>query len=337
VRTAIDQHRDARAMTVVVIGDTARGLIGVQVLSAALSTDELVRQILGEATHGTLTHPPPSRDQADDSAMRPLPAQSPRSSDQPRDSSRPTVTNMPQVIPGAARPKVLYALVSSNGKIFEIESDMPLSIGRADDNQLVLEDPGISRQHALLESTPRGLVLRDLGSAHGVHLNGVPITEHPVQHGDCVQVGRFVFHLVGGDREAAAQWYSLHSATVEQTATVDDTKPLPGSVMRGELSVVDLPAILQMLINQRRSGQLVLRVGGRRFGVLHFLDGRPIHAETTAGLTGVDAFHALLPASRGQFVFQVGIEPPPATIDIGATQLMLEGCRRLAEARSQAG
>lgn len=335
VRTAIDRHRDARAMTVVVLGDTARGLIGVQLLSAALSTDELVRLILVEATHRTVTHPPPPPDQASDSAVRPLPTQSP--GEQPRDSSRPTVTNMPQVIPGAARPTVLYSLVSSNGKVYEIESDTPLSIGRATDNQLVLEDAGISRRHALVEATPRGLVLRDLGSTYGVHLNGVPITEHPVQHGDCVQVGRFVFHVVGGDRAAAAQWHSVHSATVEQTATVDDTKPLPGSVMRGELSVVDLPTLLQMLINQRRSGQLVLRESGRRFGVMHLLDGRPIHAETSAGVTGVDAFHALLAASRGQFVFQVGIEPPPATIDTGATELMLEGCRRLAEGRSRVG
>jgi hypothetical protein len=337
VRAAIDRHRDARAMTVVVLGDTARGLIGVRMVSAALSTDELVRQILAEATHGTLTHPPPSRDSANDSAVRPLPTQSPRGSDQPRDSSRPTVTNMPQVIPGAVRPKVLYALVSSSGEVYEIESDVPLSIGRATDNLLVLEDAGISRRHALLEATPRGLVLRDLDSAHGVHLNGVPITEHRVQHGDCVQVGRFVFHVVGGDRAAAAQWHLVHRAAVEQTTTSGDTKPPPGSAMRGELSVVDLPTLLQMLITQRRSGQLVLREGGRRFGVVHLLDGRPIHAETSAGIIGVDAFHALLAASRGQFVFQIGIEPPPATIDVGATELMLEGCRRLAEGRSRAG
>jgi S1-C subfamily serine protease len=45
-----------------------------------------------------------------------------------------------------------------------------LRIGRAPDNDVVLVDPNVSRQHAIVWATPRGAFVRDLGSQNGTFI-----------------------------------------------------------------------------------------------------------------------------------------------------------------------
>ena len=47
-----------------------------------------------------------------------------------------------------------------------------LRIGRAPENDVVLPDANVSRQHLVLWTTPRGAFLRDLGSQNGTFING---------------------------------------------------------------------------------------------------------------------------------------------------------------------
>ena len=60
-----------------------------------------------------------------------------------------------------------------------------LLIGRDASCDLILDEPGMSRRHAAIESQPGGLVLRDLDSANGVQLNGSNVNHSaPLKHGD---------------------------------------------------------------------------------------------------------------------------------------------------------
>ncbi|MBI4861245.1 MAG: sigma 54-interacting transcriptional regulator [Candidatus Riflebacteria bacterium] len=52
-----------------------------------------------------------------------------------------------------------------------------LKIGSAPDNDLILTDAGISRHHAVLESSADKVVVRDLGSTNGTYLGDVRIRE----------------------------------------------------------------------------------------------------------------------------------------------------------------
>jgi predicted component of type VI protein secretion system len=56
-------------------------------------------------------------------------------------------------------------------------------IGRSTECQLSLDDPLVSRKHALLVVADNGVEIQDLGSRNGVVLNGSKI-EHPVRLGD---------------------------------------------------------------------------------------------------------------------------------------------------------
>lgn len=72
---------------------------------------------------------------------------------------------------------------------FPLESNL-LTIGRGLNNDIVLEDPRISRQHAQVRFRSRRFLISDLGSTNGTYVNGVPVTtEQILRHGDIVSLG----------------------------------------------------------------------------------------------------------------------------------------------------
>jgi Protein of unknown function (DUF3662)/Inner membrane component of T3SS, cytoplasmic domain len=68
-----------------------------------------------------------------------------------------------------------------------------VSIGRATDNVLVLDDRRVSRHHARLQARQGMLVLTDLDSANGSRVNGVAISEVVLGAGDRIEIGTAVF------------------------------------------------------------------------------------------------------------------------------------------------
>ncbi|MBQ0855289.1 FHA domain-containing protein [Streptomyces sp. BH-SS-21] len=71
-------------------------------------------------------------------------------------------------------------------------------IGRGGDNDLVVDDLGVSRSHAELRALPDGTYeIVDLGSHNGTFLNGQPVTRARIDAGDIVGIGHSAFSLVG--------------------------------------------------------------------------------------------------------------------------------------------
>ena len=65
------------------------------------------------------------------------------------------------------------------GKVLEkvVLSEGRTRIGRSPDNDIVLKNPAVSKSHAVLESTPEGTIIRDLGSINGTFVNELPVSE----------------------------------------------------------------------------------------------------------------------------------------------------------------
>ena len=59
-----------------------------------------------------------------------------------------------------------------------------LTIGRADDNDLVARDGRVSRHHGRIAGRRGTLVYADLGSTNGSRVNGEPVTEVVLGVGD---------------------------------------------------------------------------------------------------------------------------------------------------------
>ena len=68
-------------------------------------------------------------------------------------------------------------------------ADRPLVLGRDPHCEVVLDDPGVSGRHALLQRTPAGVEVVDLGSANGVFVDGQLVRKAMVVPGHVIRIG----------------------------------------------------------------------------------------------------------------------------------------------------
>jgi pSer/pThr/pTyr-binding forkhead associated (FHA) protein len=91
--------------------------------------------------------------------------------------------------------KVVLRGVSGShfGRIVPIRTR--LTIGRGSECDLVLDEPEMSRRHALIENAGDGVYLRDLGSSNGTFVNGVQVRDAVLHPGDQIAFDRNRFLL----------------------------------------------------------------------------------------------------------------------------------------------
>jgi diguanylate cyclase (GGDEF)-like protein len=65
----------------------------------------------------------------------------------------------------------------------------PMRVGRRQECELWLNEPGISREHARIVPDLNGYVLEDLNSSNGSFIHGAPVTRRRLVDGDVVQFG----------------------------------------------------------------------------------------------------------------------------------------------------
>ncbi len=73
---------------------------------------------------------------------------------------------------------------------------VPFTIGRQADRNLVLANAQISRQHAIIHHDDEGYFIQDLGSRHGIVVNGIHRETARLQAGDRIQLGASGITLV---------------------------------------------------------------------------------------------------------------------------------------------
>ncbi|MER5434854.1 FHA domain-containing protein [Streptomyces sp. NPDC002588] len=112
-----------------------------------------------------------------------------------------------------------------------------MRIGRALENDLVVSDLQVSRNHAEFHSTPDGrMEIRDLGSHNGTYVNGQPIPKGgSVQLGpaDIVGVGHSTFRIVGDRLEEFVDTGEISFSARHLTVTVDGGKQILKDVSFG--------------------------------------------------------------------------------------------------------
>lgn len=78
------------------------------------------------------------------------------------------------------------------GTRFELK-DAKLTVGRAADATIFLDDVTVSRRHAEFVKDPEGWTISDTGSLNGTYVNKNRIDTHVLASGDEVQIGKYRF------------------------------------------------------------------------------------------------------------------------------------------------
>ncbi|MFQ5613537.1 MAG: FHA domain-containing protein [Anaerolineae bacterium] len=155
------------------------------------------------------------------------------------------------------------------GKGFPFLRDS-LTIGRAPDNDIALDDVQVSRIHARLTRRGDQVVLEDLGSTNGTMVNGRLITEpHVLQPTEVFTIGRSVFEITGfpaprtvgvpAQREPdAGAWPPLPSkpgyAPQDRPAAQEDSRTwwLVGGLVILVLVILALAGLTALILQARR-------------------------------------------------------------------------------------
>ncbi|GGV04634.1 ABC transporter ATP-binding protein [Streptomyces filipinensis] len=142
----------------------------------------------------------------------------------PADGPRAVLAGAPRPAPG--RPSAV-SLPQLTGTFRRPTSVRPLParsvrIGRAADNDLVVEDLVVSRRHAELRPRTDGTYeIVDLGSHNGTYLNGRPVARAPVRPGDIVGIGHSAFCLAGDELQEYVDTGEVALDVQDLTVAVD--------------------------------------------------------------------------------------------------------------------
>ena len=89
------------------------------------------------------------------------------------------------------------------GKKYNLNASS-LLIGRSSKCDIQIDQESTSRNHSKIVNTGKSILIRDLGSTNGTHVNDEPIEEYTLRDGDFIKIGRTIFKfLTGGNIENA--------------------------------------------------------------------------------------------------------------------------------------
>jgi pSer/pThr/pTyr-binding forkhead associated (FHA) protein len=125
-----------------------------------------------------------------------------------------------------------------------------VSIGRAPDNDICIENLAVNGHHAVIDTILKDSFLIDLDSTNGTFVNGSAITRHHLLNGDYITMGNAITRhpLVNGDYITMDKYsltyhseeYSSGDAEVEKTIAMRPSRKraeLPAMPMIGKLQV----------------------------------------------------------------------------------------------------
>ncbi|HEY8562071.1 MAG TPA: FHA domain-containing protein [Pyrinomonadaceae bacterium] len=113
-------------------------------------------------------------------------------------------------------------------------SKQELSIGRAEENDIVLDGLQISNRHARLVQGGGGIAIEDFNSTNGVYINGARVSRQTIAPGDHVQIGSFMLQI---DQSGTIGIFDTRSKT--RIDSVNITKEVKNRSGGGMIKLLD--------------------------------------------------------------------------------------------------
>ncbi len=182
-------------------------------------------------------------------------------------------------------PKILIINGSKKGTTFPLMAD-ETTIGRESANTISLQLPSVSRRHCVIRREGDEFKIRDLDSANGTFVNGIPVKEQTLSHSDQLRLGNIELVFLLEDREETTSGHLVQ---------LDDSNPVNESIkqLRPETLLPETERTLVHVPEHERTQ--------RHFGVLLKIATRINRLRHTQELVAeiLDSIFEVVPADRG--------------------------------------
>ena len=135
---------------------------------------------------------------------------------------------------------------------YDLETGRSITIGRLDDNDIVIENLAVSGRHAKIDTVGEGYLLTDLQSKNGCFVNEKLVASHWLDHGDVVSIGKHQLRFMFNENEPRP--------------------PAPATDQRDQTMVMDTGHYRDML-NKSGAAERMASDAGKPVGVLSYLAG----------------------------------------------------------------
>ena len=162
-------------------------------------------------------------------------------------------------------------IVRYEDKVIErvITEKRRLTVGRTSDNDIVLDNRGVSRKHAFIEVNGRNIVIIDNESLNGTFVNSRRVEEEAIRDEDIVTIGKYTL--------------AIRSEAVAETkiSDLDGTMMLNTKKQRDRLDtdrrdreIIARSGGTAVLIGEKNTGAEEIRLGGATltFGKANFVN-----------------------------------------------------------------
>ena len=186
-------------------------------------------------------------------------------------------------------------VISTNGmnvREFTLEQER-VTIGRNSVNDIVINEPVVSGEHAALQLGPKGASITDLSSTNGTFVNGERVNKRALRHNDTITIGNHELRYVDKSVQDFASTVVLEHDSQQAAAQHAALKILNGPragesmVITKQRTALGKPGVQVAVIMQQNNGyellpiqtggmEVTTRINGRLVGdeaqPLHFGD-----------------------------------------------------------------
>jgi len=193
---------------------------------------------------------------------------------------------------------MLQVMYETEGRtqVFSLSKEVAF-IGRANDNDIVLNDFSVSRRHAYLKKEDGGWVLYDNQSTNGVRVNDQAVPHADVRDGDRALIGTFLLRF-RDDPTAAGKGKRVVDST--------STRIRPIAELNQDFGLEKSAVPLSDSTAQRRRAELDVAYKNRVFEILVQVAKALISADDLSAVLDkvMDLIFEFLPADRGYLLLE---------------------------------
>jgi len=223
-------------------------------------------------------------------------------------------------------PLELIVRTRSGDRRYPLSDSARVTVGRADECEIVLDEQAVSRRHCTVEGRGDELIVTDLDSANGTFVNGRPITSCAVGAGDVISVGGIAVTVARNGTGEPADSGRSRDRVASIVSGPGDTTLEPVISRRFEPARFDWLTPAATAADTGAADLELLRRAQRHLSMLHRISEVLATARDLDGLTDatLDAILDVTGGDRAAFVLR-RTDPETGGVEVAAARERLSG------------